>query len=130
MSQREILFRGREILGGPWHEGFYLRDGARAWILSEGIMDLNATQILPETIGQYTGLDDKNGVKVFEGDVVRVQAYFEDIEVKFESSSFCAYRKNKGLKENIIVFLSDIHPSRLEVIGNIHDNPNILNQES
>ena len=119
---REILFRGKRTDNGEWitDSETYIRDGDGIWLSDE---NLNVVTVIPETVGQYTGLTDKNGVKIFEGDIVSLTKYSNLIyKVVYE---LCRYElvNSKGVH----CFVLDIYKSEdIEVIGNIHDNPNML----
>lgn len=87
-----------------------------------GISDYITTMIdvLPETIGQYTGLKDKNGTKIFEGDVVLLKGYDEPYQVVFDESCFQAY------SDSVRYAMDNFYDYEIEVIGNIYDNPELL----
>ncbi len=121
--KREILFRGKDIISGEWITGF-LVDGKHigCWV--------EACPVRPETVGQFTGLTDKNGKKIFEGDIVR--SYDPDCP---ESQMDCGVGQVEfyaglwyvsGEVHNSLYDLSTISCKELEVIGNIHDNPELL----
>lgn len=125
---REILFRGRGNRG-KWVEGFYTpistgHDGMKDAIITG--TDRNCfipVIVIPETIGQYTGLTDKNGKKIFEGDIVSTSEEDERGVVRWEDSD-AAYVI--GCDDNIdLSFLENLWGRDVEVIGNIHDNPEL-----
>ena len=133
---REMLFRGKRADNGQWVYGvpvIGITSGVfMVWIESEtkrGRWELSLrdvvrqAEVIPETVGQYTGLDDKNDVKIFEGDVVR---YLNSIEsgngvVKYDN---CAFLFNWIDIDETDSLLRHFQCSEeLEVIGNIHDKP-------
>lgn len=131
--EREILFRGKTP-GGKWVEGIYSpynwnidlerENKPQIIIFSEnkGIDGLWC-DIIPETVGQYTGLIAKNGKKIYEGDIVKA---FDCIYIVMWDS----VRAMFYLRDHISRVTSDFYNyfgSNLVVISNIHDNPEMLN---
>ena len=127
---REILFRGKTS-DGEWVEGFYSSEEYN--IDTHSIEYIPRIQligkcvslgVLPETVGQFTGLTDRNGRKIFEGDIVR---YCDTIhQVVFEQRNTTAYF---GLVYSEIETMPFGHYQdlkQIEVIGNIHDSPELL----
>lgn len=119
---REILFRGKCPYTGEWLYGDYVLIGVYPGIKIRGKEPF--FPVLPNTIGQFTGLTNKNGVKIFDGDVI---LYSGDdlINLIVEwSNDYLGYFVGLGLGETIEQPLYDLlFP---EVIGNIHDNPELL----
>lgn len=86
---REILFRGKS--GDGWHYGLLSKYGNHKWRVIEE--DNNMVTVKTNTIGQYTGLTDKNGTKIFEGDIVRIGRYFNNNFIT-EDNYVCKYDTN------------------------------------
>lgn len=122
---REILFRGKRTDNGEWVYGNLVRGCNKkyAYIVEFGNEELcrNYVDVNLETVGQYTGLTDKNGTKIFEGDIVTMPSYNGGrckSVVYFKSGKFAVDGSNYGFK--------DIRPKNMLVIGNIYDNPELL----
>ena len=120
---REILFRGKRKDNGEWVYGFYCYNPLmkRAEIFSFDETRSYVYEVIPETVGQFTGLTDKNGKKIFEGDILEGlcglhKAYFDAGFVCFDWENI-----NGKPKESFSGFADDY-----EIIGNIHDNPEFL----
>lgn len=127
---RKILFRGKRADNGDWVEGNYLEvdtlRGCMSLIMGKNYDEeekciTDHALVIPETVGQYTGLTDKNGRKIFEGDIVRRKERLFTVKYSTEQARFLAFRPN-GLHDPIAV-------KYCEVIGNIHDNPELLKGE-
>ena len=150
---REILFRGKQTDNGEWIEGayspFHLNFGEREEkphiIIISDDEDIDGLwcEVIPETVGQYTGLTDKNGVRIFEGDIVRAtieraercqSPRIENGVIGYDCIGMIGlilYKDKNG--ENVWSdFFNELSLSGLiedyyfEIIGNIHDNPDIL----
>jgi len=117
---REMLFRGKNVDGSGWvtDSQTYIRDADGVW-LSDGAADV--VKVIPETVGQFTGLTDKDGVRIFEGDVVEFYWNREPTNgnIIFLHGSF------KVDSEFTVMVLNNI-AERCEVIGNIHENPELM----
>lgn len=123
---REIKFRGRTYFH-KWVYGDLRRFSTCCGIAtSEEIFSYIAVD--PDTIGQYTGLKDKNGKEIFEGDIVRTHRETIDV-VTYDSIAFnmcvayAAYPKGK-----CATFFNSNPLEGIEVVGNIFDNPEILKE--
>ena len=122
---REILFRGQTTKDKEWVYGDLLHDGydydVAIWEKEYKLV----TEVSTETIGQFTGLTDKNGKKIFEGDIVK-DIFLNSrkmYEVKFTTDCNCGF---EPFCEQIYDGEMLIEPQDCEVIGNIHDNPELL----
>lgn len=127
---REILFRGKKS-NGEWEYGCPCFGGLNNEVAFMYTMHSCSSRVDPETIGQYTGLTDMNGTKIFEGDILRLSYTGKNkgvdgiASVVFESGKFGAlWGWHKEL-----VCLDGFANTTIEVIGNIHDNPELLKGE-
>lgn len=124
---REYLFRGKRVDNGEWVYGYYVKGATRHCVL-KSLAQSHIYDVIPESVGQYIGFKDKNGNKIFEGDVVE----FLDID-KFKWKGVVVYQKECSLyivKANSgweFAFY-DIFEERVEVIGNIIDNKELLGE--
>lgn len=130
---REILFRGKRKDNGEWIEGslcttipsdedFY----TISYFDFEGYYI--EEKVIPETVGQYTGLTDKNGKKIFEGDIIDTPDRLVKV-VWFEGNAqfdlhFIRYKDEVAITNFKGIHMRDL--KEYEVIGNIHDNPELL----
>ena len=139
---REILFRGKKCINDEWIEGLFVEDKEfygvpdnHAYIVEHkhpsGCFGSDIYfEVDPETVGQYTGLTDKNGTKIFEGDIVKLRL----LAAKMERKGVCEYRNGAfGLAwqyagERYCTFAGTCN-AEYEVLGNIHDNPELMEDE-
>lgn len=114
---REILFRGKRIDNGEWIEGSLWLYGEDAHIFGGPDFPYGCLwhKVDPSTAGQYTGLTDKNGKRIFEGDIVCLRTG-RCHEVKYGDG--CFYMDGTAITAKYL--------DRFTVIGNIHDNPELL----
>jgi len=118
---REILFRGKRADNGEWVEGYYSTSGNYECIMKDALYDHYIVD--PSTVGQFTGLLDKDGKRIFEGDVVR------DIDdgglrsVAYVSGAFWTFAR-----DTMYDLMGNCNGC-LEVVGNVHDNPELIGGE-
>lgn len=137
---REILFRGKRVDNGEWVEGFFWKD---IWGDGESCYihyDTEDYQVDPTTVGQYTGLNERSGKRIFDGDIVYDNFYFRENHIKlfllfqYLGSMLCTIElqdehlkiKNKDYwipKPMCFESLMGFEP---KICGNIHDNPELL----
>lgn len=123
---REILFRGKRVDNGEWVYGAYYglcritnkADGFEYKHLMRQSNDEPLYRVIPETVGEYTGLTDKNGKRIFEGDIVWSQ--YRTLGVVEWDDEECSYLVNIGNNWQTMNYC------KYQVVGNIHDNPELL----
>ena len=129
---REILFRGKRTINGDWVYGDFVRGNERKslrdsiFVYDSETQSFNDYEINPSTLGQYTGLTDKNGKRIFEGDIVKTDKFSEPnkqyiIKYDLQFGAFIGQDRY-----NIYFVTFDCDSGEFEVIGNIHDNPELL----
>ena len=131
---REILFRGRRSWGNKdWVEGDVLHGYSDHVSITKRLMGIETWQVEPETVGQYTGLCDKNGKKIFEGDIVQYELHGirNRAAIKYgapKEDSFCYgwYLDDNNGNTAFLLCKNWIKGYNCQVIGNIHDNPELI----
>lgn len=136
---REILFRGKRVDNGEWVEGFFCGESCdsifspmyeQANIIKKGTGVWSA--VIPETVGQYTGLKDKNGKRIFDGDICQIKNHrlIDDTPFVVEWEDFIYNGwvwKDIDEDEREDSFTQSV--ARIcEILGNIHDNPELLKE--
>lgn len=126
---REILFRGKRIDNGEWKYGYLYgiwEQGYILWGMTNNVP--NMVEVDPETICQYTGLTDKNGKKIWEGDILEGHLddkFPEDVtreKVIWHESGWKTEEPGCVDKE----YLDEFDTENFEVVGNVFDNPELL----
>ena len=125
---RTIKFRGKKPTNGVWVYGSLVYsneiDAAIYFQTGSGsVKSMEWVYVNPETVGQFTGLYDKNEKEIYEGDILKVQGLGEKIEVRFVRGVF-AFLWNGDLDDEAPINA----PTQewAEVVGNIHDNPKLI----
>lgn len=140
---RDIKFRGKHKnpYGDKWVHGYYaMKDGRHVIIMphvEDYIKSLNEPKPIPQisvehiidvnTLGQYTGLHDKNGTEIYEGDILQILGGFYE-------QGFYEWNEIVCIKDyiydgfNLMMTINQIGDKSVEVIGNIYDNPELLGE--
>lgn len=131
---RQIKFRGKRLDNGEWVYGDLVHTIKDTLILpiDEG---WNQYSVNSETVGQFTGLFDKNGKEIYEGDIVKTPLLdpifgdilsdaFDNAPIEFSNGSFVVSYYNGNHK----IYIQDLY-DKIKVIGNIHDNPSLISKK-
>ena len=119
---REILFRGKRTETGKWISGQLARYNLRFDVANMVDEHEMLVPVLTKTIGQFTGLTDKNGKKIFEGDICKVGNLFYKVEFIYS----CWWFTILSSKVYCCPAFDSHCGEYCEIIGNIHDNPELL----
>ena len=134
---REILFRAKRVDNAKWVEGSLLVTVLNTYIVplhDDTVMSQRAYSVFPETVGQFTGLRDKNGEKIFDGDICKVTYYNHSSPdtvlqqtVIYSNGTFALQSKDfepfdfEDTRRYVPLYYM-LPPNNIEIIGNIHDN--------
>ncbi len=123
---KEILFRGKTINSNEWVESMTISFGTIKRKRNDLFMEISENKwvgVIPETVGQFVGLTDKNGVKIFEGDILKVIVYSVDWE-----GNDCSYMDTIVVRDVSALQYDTMNciQNEFEIIGNIHENPELL----
>ena len=134
---REILFRGKRLCDGEWEYGnLFIDEKQDSYKILIGYANYRiGWEVDPATVGQYTGLT-ANGKKIFEGDIVRHHNDYPDSEIEekgvvFWDEKYCGWRRtsNGAYHHGIVDTYRLSRECCYEVIGNIHDSPELLEDD-
>lgn len=123
---RKILFRGKSLDNRKWESGYLLENQGRTFIYQatndNGRISVAAVEVDPATVGQYTGLKDKNGKKVYEADILTVT--FRNMGVvEWRDGGFVVNFGDMGVFELTHCFG---YTYQMCITGNIHDNADLI----
>lgn len=126
ITMRKILFRGKRTDNGEWVQGYPCRYGwigkEKDYIIPDYASALYTAEIDPETVGQYTGLTDTNGNKIFEGDIVWYDYEEERGIIQWDNDT----ARFIITCSTFTVDFDNVYGCELEIVGNVYDDPELL----
>ena len=133
---REIKFRGKRIDNDEWVYGYLWESqdptktekSIKATFIYTACSVERGYEVFPESVGQYTGLKDKNDKEIYEGDILKLDGWKGTQQICFIKGAFCLADKEGA-------FVGDIHYihhasiKQSKIVGNIYENPELLNKD-
>lgn len=127
---RTIKFRGKRVDNGKLVYGYYWSFNDIHFIRSGSNLHSTDYEVHPETVGQFTGLLDKDGKEIYEGDIIKMgynpECWFSPRVVEFINGSWMGRGCRIYTDQDSRDYKGDPNQNNWEIIGNIHDNPELL----
>lgn len=133
MGLRTIKFRGKSIYGEEWLYGSLVKLEKDSYAVIPFLNDIEVGksigmyEVCTETIGQFTGLYDKNGKEIYEGDIIK--GFDIIIEVWYSEDTACFMAEMKKPQNDMVDILGGYDTARMEIIANIYDHPELIKEE-
>lgn len=130
---REIKFRGKSIYDEEWLYGSLVKIEKDRYAVIPPLNDIEIGksigmyEVCLETVGQFTGLFDKNGKEIYEGDIIK--GFDITIEVWYSEDKACFMAEMKEPQNDMVDILGGYDTARMEIIGNIYDHPELIKEE-
>lgn len=130
---RTIKFRGKSIYDEEWLYGSLVKIEKDRYAVIPSLNDIeigksiSMYEVCLETIGQFTGLYDKNGKEIYEGDIIK--GFDIIIEVWYSEDTACFMAEMKKPQNDMVDILGGYDTARMEIIANIYDHPELIKEE-